>query len=215
MIELVQQEDLDQYFTPPKLAKRIVEWSWPDGAPPRASHILEPSAGAGAFVRHIPKNVKLTAIDLDPLMVRHLKAINRPSGYNVIQGDFSRMRLKPGVFDLAIMNSPYGDGRDCIHVAKAARLCPRVVALVRANFVLGVDRFHDLYRWCRLTRIAVLVRRPNYVDVHGVPIGDGPRHDFVVIEVCRRPGDRWNRTGDFEVFTDEPEIDWWTEKWAA
>lgn len=206
---------LDQYFTPDRLARRIVEWTWDGADVPRGTHILEPSAGAGAFVRHIPKNVRLTALDIDPEMVRRLEAIRRPGGYTVHQAEFGRWPAQRGVFDLAIMNPPYGGGADGRHVARAARLCPRVVALVRANFVLGKDRFHDLFRWCRLTRVAVLVRRPNFVDAAGEPHGGGPRHDFVVIEVVRREGDRLERTGDFEVDTDETQIEWWLDKWAA
>ena len=205
--------ELEQYFTPPKLARRMVEWAWDGANPPRATHVLEPSAGAGAIVRAIPKNLILTAMDIDPPMVERLRAIRRPSGYHVIEGDFRRHRVPRKAYDIAIMNPPYGDGQDGAHVAKAARICPRVVALVRANFVWGSDRYYDVFRWCRLTRVAVLVKRPNYLDVNGELHGLGARHDFVVIELVRRDGDRLAKTGEFENPVDEVATEWWIDNW--
>ena len=61
-------------------------------------------------------------------------------------------------------------------------MCPRVVALVRAQAVWGKDRFHDVFRWSRLTKVAVLVRRPNFYRPDGQLHGGGARHDFCVIE---------------------------------
>ncbi len=204
---------LEQYFTPPRLAQFMVDFAYDGADIPRGDRLLEPSAGNGAIVRCIPKNVQLDAVELDPRMVGQLQTIRRPSGYNVIQADFMRWRAQRGIYSLAIMNPPYGDGQDGAQVAKAARLCPRVVALVRANFVLGKARFHDLYRWCRLTRIAILVVRPNFLTAEGELHGSGARHDFVVIEVMRREGDRLAGTGEMEIPTDETEISWRLENW--
>jgi predicted RNA methylase len=192
---------LDQYFTSPILAKKLVEWATLS----RGDRVLEPSAGDGGLVRHMPKNIRLTAVELDPAMAAKLREIKHPT-LEVHEGDFLKWKPKRDHFDVAVMNSPYGNDADGQHAAHALRFATRVVLLVRTNFEYGVGRFNRLFRWATVTRRAVLVRRAPFYG----PACEGhtARHDYVVLELVRRETDRLE-----DPSSDPVETEWWTEAW--
>jgi len=198
---------VDQYFTCPKLAAKMVAWAEIG----RGCRVLEPSAGGGDLVRAVPKNATVTAIEMDAELVEGLCQLRRP-GLEVRQEDFLKHRPSRDTYDLAIMNPPYGDGADGKHVAHALQLAPRVIALVRANFLWGLARYNLVFRWAQLTRAAVLVRRPMF---HGPSdLGHTPRHDYAVVELMRRESDemdRWRAENDED---DKVDFEWWADSWG-
>lgn len=209
--------DLDQYFTPDPLARKMVEWANVDGL-----RVLEPSAGAGALLRHMGAAKNVTAVECDQELAEalpELAGMDVATKLLIWPKDFLRYDGW-GEHDLAVMNSPFSDdgrgrSRDQMHVARAVRMCPRVVALVRANFIFGKARYHDIFRWARLRRVAVLVKRPNFRGPSHRTASTSPRHDFCVVEIERAepPYDRLEapRKADRQ---DRPTIEWWLEDWS-
>lgn len=200
-------EARDQYFTCPKLAKRMIEWAELS----RGMKVLEPSAGDGGLVIHMPKNIQLTAVEIDPAMCERLRQIRHPA-YEVVERDFLGYRPIREAFDVAVMNSPYGKNADGEHAAHALRLANRVVCLTRVNFEFGQSRFNQLWRWAAITRRVVLTRRPMFYGPackveKGRPVV--ARHDYVVLELVRREQDRIA-----DPSADPVETEYWTDSWA-
>lgn len=199
-------ERLDQYFTPPALAKRIVEWA----SIQPGDKVLEPSCGDGALVRWMPQDTggRITVMDID-------------SGPAF---DFLKYRAARDAFDVAIMNPPYGwvgSGKtraaaDRLHVQHALRMSPRVVVLARANFLWGAERYQHVMRFATLRRMAVLVNRPSFYGPALLPGQDSARHDFGVFEF-RRPSryldEAFDRHGAGWKGIDDVKVEYWTDDW--
>jgi tRNA G37 N-methylase Trm5 len=181
------REDLSQHFTPRALAERMVAWAGVD----HKMHVLEPSAGSGAFVDPLLRaGARVQAVEIDQpwadrLVLRYQARPDVGSRLQVARWDF--MTWDPGFapgkrFDKCVMNSPYEDDQDLLHVCKALDLCRTVVALVRTVFLHGVGRYEKIWSRRQLTRVAHLVRRPHFSGA------GSPRHDFCVVELqCTRP----------------------------
>lgn len=94
--------NLGQFFTPPHVAKFIVQaLKIPPGA-----RILEPSCGAGAFIEHLPTDCEITGIELDETSARVTQLIY-PNA-NIITGNaFNHSRRD--YYDFVIGNPPFGE----------------------------------------------------------------------------------------------------------
>ncbi len=186
---------LSQWFTKPELARRIVEWSGAEDG----MHVLEPSAGAGAFVEPLLElGCCVQAVEIDPPWADRLRLRNPTPMLVVARWDF--LAWDPGFapgqrFDLTVMNPIYEDGQDTLHVKHACELSERVVALVRANFLNGVDRYDSLWKTNTLERVIHFKDRPKFSGA------GSPRHDFCVVDI--RMG---SRGPPYSV-----DVDWW---WA-
>jgi len=165
----------------------------------RGMSVLEPSAGNGAIVEQLPTEIGLAVTAVELISTSGLRSLLAARfGTQVVEQDF--LRWKPGqVFDVAIMNPPYSsqDGADGLHVAHALRCAKRVVALVRTNFMHGVQRYHQVFRWCRVLSITVLVRRPKFTGPANQ--GDSARHDYQILELERRVEERQPGHRDFST----------------
>lgn len=186
--------ELDQYYTDPKLARRIVAWAGIE----HGMRVLEPSAGNGSFVRSLPSGVCCLAVELDTDNVRDLRsiAVERATQLQliVLQREFLSLQHPPKLppYDIATMNPPYGsrgsdvppdaDGR---HVAHALSMSQRVVALVRSTFFYSTARYEHVWRQAALTRVAHLKNRPKFFGPSDK--GFTARHDFCVVELVRLP----------------------------
>ncbi len=200
---------VDQYFTCEKVAERMVSWA----EIRRGCRVLEPSAGSGTIVRAIPKNATVTAIEIDADLATPLSELKRKRpGLDVVCQDFLKYRPSRDAHDVAIMNPPYSDGADGKHVAHALQFAPRVVCLVRANFLWGLGRYNQVFRWSQLTRAAILVRRPHFSGP--ADKGHTARHDFAVLELIRRDSeelDRWKAQNETD---DRVDFEWWADTWG-
>jgi predicted RNA methylase len=201
-----KSDPLDRYYTGPDLASKIVDWALrtPPGfaVPPAHTSILEPSAGDGAFVRAlIHLGHQVDAVEIDQQACKALRGIHAGALLSVEQADF--LKWKGGQYGLCIMNPPYShpDGADGRHVAKALRHAFRVVALVRANFLHGFTRWHQVFRWARLTRQVILCRRPPFYGP--ADAGHTARHDYTVIELVRLGIENRPELGQ------ATELEWW------
>jgi hypothetical protein len=99
----------DGFFeTPPAVVKRMTELVWPSGK------VLEPSAGLGAIVDHLPiEKTSILCIEKNTQRVADLKE----KGYTVQCGDF--LTMTPGKFDAIFMNPPFEEGQEIDHVQHA------------------------------------------------------------------------------------------------
>ncbi len=205
MTDIERAKALDQYFTPPKLAKRIVDWA-PIGF---ESRVLEPSCGDGAFLRWLPRNTRVTAFDLvmcPAIMDLPLSSLKHANA------DFLKMRTAEDAYDVAIMNPPYGyvgagkqrNAADRLHVQHALRMAPEVVCLVRANFLLGAERHRHIFSRNTLARIAYLVNRPAFGGPALRPDQTSARHDFVVLHLIRGKDPEYR-----------PKVEFWTDDWRG
>ncbi|HEY0847156.1 MAG TPA: DEAD/DEAH box helicase family protein [Noviherbaspirillum sp.] len=74
--------------------------------------ILEPSAGVGHFIGAMPRTLAershVTAVEIDQLAGRMLKALYAPAGVDVRIAPFEKTLLSDNWFDLAIGNVPFG-----------------------------------------------------------------------------------------------------------
>lgn len=74
--------------------------------------ILEPSAGVGHFVGAMPRAIveqsSVTAVEIDHLSGRMLKALYASGGVDVRMAPFEKTPLADNWFDLAITNVPFG-----------------------------------------------------------------------------------------------------------
>ena len=216
MSDYAKGVELDQFWTRPKLARALVEWA----GVCEGDRVLEPSCGDGSLVRHVPDHAgEIMAMDLDGDVFakwdRDLIGRVDAGEIEFVGGDFLKWRAPRDAFGLVIMNPPYGfvgSGRsrqaaDRLHVQHALRMAPRVVVLARANFLWGQERYQHIFRWSRLTRMAVLVHRPSFVGPALLPGQDAARHDFGVFEFRR------GRCGDRRC--DTPEVEFWTQDWRG
>lgn len=210
--DLKHAQALDQFFTPPALAKEIVGWA---DIKPKAK-ILEPSCGVGNLVRWMPRDAQVTALDIDPDVFDDWDEEARDRwgmGLDPVC-DFLQYRAASDAYDMAIMNPPYGyvgsgkmrQAADRLHVQHALRMCPEVICHVRANFLWGTERWNHVMRFVEVVKMAVLVHRPSY---HGPAVtGSGGHHEMAVYHL-RRCEDRMLRKHK----ADSPELEFWTQDW--
>jgi predicted RNA methylase len=205
---------LSQWFTPPRLAEKVVDFALDGLGRNRlgaGAYVLEPSAGAGALaLPALSAGANVTAVEIDarwgPVLEQRGSALVRGSGgsvgwLHVETLDYLRRPAPPvGRFDVGILNPPYEGNLDAAFVAKALNECRRVVALLRSHAGHGVERWNTL--WSRIAPEGwvcserKLVRRPDFG-------GDfGAKHEYVVIRL--------------DILGSEPAVPirWWPESWS-
>ncbi|MCG7383384.1 N-6 DNA methylase [Paenibacillus sp. ACRRY] len=95
------------FYTPTHVARFVIDalrgLSGGEFAP--GSRFLEPSAGSGVFIEHMPQDAEITALELDETSAKVTSLIYPHA--NVIQGDAFRHVLRD-YYDYVIGNPPYG-----------------------------------------------------------------------------------------------------------
>ena len=169
---------LSQWFTPPELATRIVEWALaPVDAFEAATtyRALEPSAGRGALAIPLRERVRrVNCCDIDAQHIEYL--INK--GFGSWRRDF--LELPPSPFDIVVMNPPFESGAAEAHVLHALKFAPRVVAHVPLTTLEGKKRREGLWSEAYLKRLAICSSRPKYGEKAGATA-------MCTIDVVRRP----------------------------
>jgi len=142
------KQELDQFFTPAALAKKVVEMADVAG-----KRVLEPSAGAGALVEAAVAegafDVLAVEIDTKHLAKLHELARTRPR-VRPQHMDFLEMgSVQTGLFQRIVMNPPFSRQRDIWHVLHAlAFLAPggKLVAIMSAGVKFRQDRLAKAFR---------------------------------------------------------------------
>lgn len=200
------RKDLSQWHTRTTLAGRVADFA----RLRPGSRVLEPSAGVGRLAVMVPRTCSLTTIEIDPRLVAHLRARGQARGWEVICADFLEWAHRPAPphrkFDVGLSNPPFENDQDGAHVLAALAVCHRLVAIVRAQFLFGVGRSEAIWQWYSYSRIAVLEQRPPFDGVTA-KTADGPRHDFLVVEIVPRLPAEIGRS------TDLVEIERWPDRW--
>ncbi|MDR9852917.1 N-6 DNA methylase [Paenibacillus sp. VCA1] len=95
------------FYTPTHVARFIVEAlrGLSGGSFPARSRFLEPSAGSGVFIEHLPQDAEITALELDETSAK-VTSLLYPNA-NVIQGDAFKHGRRDH-YDYVIGNPPYG-----------------------------------------------------------------------------------------------------------
>lgn len=190
-LELLEGTNRDlsksQWFTPPELAQRVVEWASVARGQhevrgsgllmvnsPRPMRVLEPSAGNGALVRPlVAAGAEVCAVELDARyqldLEAYLKGRHRPLIWNFLECTTGGL----GKFDLCVMNPPYEDGQDVAFILHALKFAPRVVGIFTDRILFGVERKRELWSKVRPTRLAYCSQRPF----------KGAQTDYVVAEL--------------------------------
>ncbi|URC15254.1 methylase [Paraglaciecola Antarctic GD virus 1] len=109
--EKIDDKKKFQFFaTPSTLAKRLVEFA--EVGP--TDDVLEPSAGQGAILEHIPKCRSITVVELMPENNKVLRKL----GYPVWECDFLTLREHEigFKFDRIIANPPFTNNQDIDHI---------------------------------------------------------------------------------------------------
>ena len=137
-----KKRDLQQFFTPPGLAKEVVA-----RADVKGLLVLEPSAGEGALAYEALRQgaEKVTCIEKDALLIRDLQK----GGLDALEGDF----LVDGFFGVTwpriVMNPPFTRQQDIAHVTRAfGLLAPggKLVAIMSAGVEFRSDRKTNAFR---------------------------------------------------------------------
>jgi predicted RNA methylase len=188
-----------QWFTPPELAQKVVEWAnifRSEGPTPR---VLEPSAGNGALVRPlVAAGAHVMACEIDGRYAPELEAMP----IDRVWGDFLTFEVSElNTFDLVVTNPPYErteqcpQGQDVAFILHALKFAPRVVGIFTDRILFGVERKEGLWSKVRPTRIAFQSRRPF----------KGAQTDYVVLELVMRAD-----TARFgEGYTINAALEWW------
>lgn len=177
-------EELSQWFTPRPLAKKIVEYFEVS----KGELVLEPSAGDGAFVEAcIDRGAEVEAYDIDQRMVEHVRKNypgcsggRRDFGDRRVVRDLMEEREQP--FDWVILNPPYENDQDMLHLLHAIEIADdheaELIALIKTSALQGKERYQKLWRFHQPAEIILLPSRPSFY-LGGDPT-KSPRSDFCV-----------------------------------
>jgi methylase of polypeptide subunit release factors len=191
-----RKPELSQWFTPPDLALRIVEWALEidsDSVYVASTYrVLEPSAGRGALAIPLRERVRnVVCVDLDPQNCEWL----RRNHFDVYEEDFLELEPHPGyAFELVVMNPPFEGGQTERHIMHALKFAPRVVCHCPLTTLAGQARGENLWSKVHLHRLGICSSRPSYG-------GKGGMTDMCTVDVTLR-------TSSTPV-TLETEVSWW------
>lgn len=165
--------ELNQWYTPPDIAKRMAEL-----VDLRGKRVLEPNAGSGNLVRAAldAGAACVDSFDIDPRNVSALKErfaddpvlaackdwLQHPSAKGA-----HRMLGGVDMFDVALMNPPWDDGQHWKHIAHALKFAPVVVALAPLAMLEGEDRRTEFWSKCHLSDLCICSSRPKFGEDGG------------------------------------------------
>jgi len=139
----IQVVSTPQLFpTPPQLAARIVR----EADLREGMRILEPSAGTGNLVREVArlvdlKRTKLVAVELNRSLADNLQSVF-PSVVVLWRDFLDISRLESDPFDRILMNPPFANGQDVVHVEHALSLLAPdgiLIAIMSAGMTFRQD----------------------------------------------------------------------------
>ena len=135
------QERTQFYPTPVSVAKRTVDLC--DIRP--GMKVLEPSAGKGRLVDQIAVSCEITCVEPMP----ENSSVLRGKGYRTFELFFEDFAETCGTFDRIVMNPPFSQQRDALHVMLAYRLLRKggiLTAIVSENSLYYQTDISDLFR---------------------------------------------------------------------
>jgi hypothetical protein len=184
---------LSQWFSPPELAREMVDMAatWLRMRPD--ARLLEPSAGRGNLVRavlDVVPRARIDVVELDARWHGSLEGLGPNVRVEIV--DYLDRPAPARRYHLAITNPPYDGGVEAAHLEKMLEECDRVIALLPARSLHGLERFERVWSRFRgtwwLREEVRCIRRPKF--------GPGGGTDEIVLLDMQRncPGDcrvRW------------------------
>jgi len=173
----------DQYYTPAWVVRQCCDIVLPT-AQPRTTHILEPSAGHGVFVRALRErypDAVIHANDVDAIHhdVNHMCFEGANATYNQ---NFLDFQPPEGLrYGLCVGNPPYTMAMQFVEHALTISEC--VVFLLRQGFLSSAKR-NAFFRNQPPTHIFQLAHRPSFTGDRQTDFAD---YCFVVWDVRRTP----------------------------
>lgn len=158
------RQELQQFFTPPDLAERVIA----EARIEPGMSVLEPSAGRGALAA--PAFLLGAAVDCFEIDPRNVHILASVAYRAVIEGDF--LDFDPdqdleNAYDRVVMNPPFTKGQDIHHVMHAARCLNaggRLVAIMSASITFRQGRLFDEFR--------------SFLDQHSASVVELPPGSF-------------------------------------
>lgn len=195
---------LSQFFTPPKLARRLVEWALGTEICVQPTRVLEPSAGNGAIVRELVKaGAEVYAVEVDGRYRAELFEALGEGDTAQCPTDF--LRLTCHDFDLVCGNFPFHEDLTGEFTLHALKFAPRLCAIYPANVFYSEQR-EEFWKQVRPTRIAHIAKRP----------WPGAT-DYVALELVKRDSFRYVGQGEDKPVRmeniDHVTVEWWFESW--
>jgi hypothetical protein len=187
--------DLDQYFTHPGIARRVVEWT--HRRHPTARTFIEPAAGRGALVRpllDLSPSVFVGAWEIDPRMFAVLDDLD--TRCNAHCGDFLAADLGVLGWDGSVMNTPYHDNLDALIARRVLDHCRFAVAIMRSAARHTLQKWDVLWRWVDVTGEINFVERP----------WPGAKTDYTVFDMQLRECGEPRQRG---VAMPPHPVEWW------
>jgi predicted RNA methylase len=185
----IRPKDFGFFPTPAGLAEQLVMMAGLGPTSSRDIRILEPSAGDGAIADAAARWVGVGAIDTIELLQANAAKL-REKGYRVEQADFLSVIPRP-LYDLVVMNPPFGGQGDMRHIEHAARFLKpdgRLLAIMGPSFQYRSSKQAEDFR--SLLAAAGSVKRE--IDAGAFKeSGTMVRTVIVEIEAAKLP---WNRS---------------------
>lgn len=130
-----QKVGIDFFPTPKSLAQRMVELA----GIKKGDRVLEPSAGSG----NIADAAKTAGADVDTIEVSsQLRELLGLKGHNLIGHDFEVEDYTGRYYDAVLMNPPFSDRKDALHIMRAFDLLKKggtLVAIAGEGVFFGSD----------------------------------------------------------------------------
>jgi len=206
---------LAQWFTPPKLARRIAR-----SFVARRKLVVEPTAGSGSLIKAAleAESETVLAMDVDPRWIEHIRERfadvyqptpalggRSPQRVQTLRMDYLKTGPSFDVRGATVFMNPPDASREGIDVAdfmvKAmhdAGPSGDVVALLRLNCLAGVDRREVVWSVANILNVAYLSRRPAYGE-------GGGKQEWCVVRYQLPRGKRDP--------IQRPQTEWWGDAW--
>lgn len=199
--DLFLNRELSQWHTPPRLVTRVVRDLV--GARAFGKHVVEPSAGAGAFVDELLKVIgpdgKITAVEIDPRWAEFLRArYALEPRVVVVEGDYLRTSIK---CDLVVGNPPYEEGLDTDFMSKALHDAGEFFYVLQTRVLHASERNDRVWARAALRALGICVRRPSFG-------GGSAKGDFCAFHVSRLEPGEVDPPCIIQRWTDD-----WSERW--
>lgn len=161
----------------------------------KGGRIIEPSAGAGYFLGAMPQEIAqrstCTAIELDQLSARILKALYGDFGVNVIQSGFEAAKLPDEFYDLAISNVPFGNYQ-----------VPELRNVPYANFLIHDYFFAKAMEVVRPGGLVVFITSSGTMDKSDDKVRQYLGSKANLVGAVRLPNTAFKKIANTEVTTD-------------
>lgn len=141
-------KSLQQYFTPPEVAKFAATQLTDSGDTLSGAEVLEPSAGHGALaLAALELGGDPTCVETDPECVKKLQE----GGFDTYSADFLALPCDffKQKFDFVLMNPPFSTGQDAKHVIHALNFLKRggvLVSIMAPSYKFRTDAIYAQFR---------------------------------------------------------------------